>query len=174
MQSRLVLDALNEYASKLPTHPDLGQATMHCGTIRGGEENSSYPAECILAFEFRTVPGQSSETIREDIQVILDELAAKDLNSAKPRILFERLAYSLDREDQFLHAFMNAASSIKDLKPGAGAFWCDAALLGEKGIPTVVFGPSGEGLHGKDEYVEVDSIYQVDNIIEQVITQFCG
>src|SRR5207249_12051390 len=32
--------------------------------------------------------------------------------------------------------------------------WTDTALLAEKGIPGVVFGPSGRGLHGREEYVE--------------------
>jgi acetylornithine deacetylase len=32
-------------------------------------------------------------------------------------------------------------------------FWTDAAILGSAGIPTVLFGPGGAGLHSTEEYV---------------------
>ncbi len=38
------------------------------------------------------------------------------------------------------------------------SFWTDAALLGAAGIPTVLFGPRGAGLHGIDEHVVVEDL----------------
>ena len=35
------------------------------------------------------------------------------------------------------------------------SFWTDAAVLGGAGIPSVLFGPGGAGLHSIEEYVEV-------------------
>ena len=35
------------------------------------------------------------------------------------------------------------------------SFWTDAAVLGSAGIPSVLFGPGGAGLHSVEEYVEV-------------------
>ncbi len=37
-------------------------------------------------------------------------------------------------------------------------FWTDAALLAEAGIPAVVFGPVGGGLHGAVEWVDLASV----------------
>ena len=37
-------------------------------------------------------------------------------------------------------------------------FWADSALLAAAGIPTVVFGPLGEGLHSEVEWVDVASL----------------
>ena len=37
-------------------------------------------------------------------------------------------------------------------------FWTDAAILGGAGIPTVLFGPGGAGLHSTEEYVIVDDV----------------
>ena len=42
--------------------------------------------------------------------------------------------------------------------PTGMSFWTDAALLGAAGIPTVLFGPRGAGLHGIDEHVVVDDL----------------
>ena len=33
------------------------------------------------------------------------------------------------------------------------SFWTDAAILGGAGIPSVLFGPGGAGLHSLEEYV---------------------
>ena len=37
-------------------------------------------------------------------------------------------------------------------------FWTDAAILGGAGIPSVLFGPGGAGLHSTEEYVRVDDV----------------
>jgi acetylornithine deacetylase len=38
------------------------------------------------------------------------------------------------------------------------SFWTDAAVLAEAGIPSVLFGPGGAGLHSTDEYVNVADV----------------
>ena len=37
-------------------------------------------------------------------------------------------------------------------------YWMDAALIQAAGIPTVVFGPGGEGAHSVDEWVDLASV----------------
>ena len=38
------------------------------------------------------------------------------------------------------------------------AFWTDAALLAAAGIPTVLYGPAGEGAHADVEWVDLASL----------------
>ena len=38
------------------------------------------------------------------------------------------------------------------------SFWTDAAVLGNAGIPAVLFGPGGAGLHSPEEYVLVHDL----------------
>jgi acetylornithine deacetylase len=38
------------------------------------------------------------------------------------------------------------------------SFWTDAAILARAGIPTVLFGPGGAGLHSVEEYVRLDDV----------------
>jgi acetylornithine deacetylase/succinyl-diaminopimelate desuccinylase-like protein len=54
------------------------------------------------------------------------------------------------------------------------AAWTDTALLGAAGIPGIVFGPSGRGLHGREEYVELDSVAQCGEILLEAIRSACG
>ena len=37
-------------------------------------------------------------------------------------------------------------------------FWTDAAILGSAGIPSVLFGPGGAGLHSAVEYVRLRDV----------------
>jgi len=37
-------------------------------------------------------------------------------------------------------------------------YWTDAAILGQAGIPSVIFGPGGAGYHGLEEYVRVEDV----------------
>ena len=52
-------------------------------------------------------------------------------------------------------------------------FWTDAAILGQAGIPSVVFGPGGAGLHGLEEYVLADEVLACQAAIMDVAMQFC-
>jgi acetylornithine deacetylase/succinyl-diaminopimelate desuccinylase-like protein len=53
------------------------------------------------------------------------------------------------------------------------AIWCDAVLLGAVGIPTLVPGPAGQGLHAKEEWVDVKSIRETASNLVQLIADFC-
>jgi acetylornithine deacetylase len=52
-------------------------------------------------------------------------------------------------------------------------FWTDAAILGEAGIPSVVFGPGGAGLHGLEEYVLADEVLACRDALADLARDFC-
>ncbi|KAI5263804.1 diaminopropionate ammonia-lyase [Aureobasidium subglaciale] len=180
--SATFLKALEGYVESLPKDDVLGQGTMHCGTIRGGEENSSYAASCTLTLEFRTVNStcQSSASIVQDIANLLAKLGAGDkkFRFEEPRVLFERAPLlPMEESHPLLAATEAAIASVGgsgEAKATAAKFWTDAALLSEAGIPSLIFGPVGEGLHGKDEWVEVDSIKTVEEVMRDTIERFQG
>jgi acetylornithine deacetylase len=53
-------------------------------------------------------------------------------------------------------------------------FWADSALLAAAGIPTVVFGPTGEGLHSEVEWVDADSLERCVEIYSAVAAELCA
>ena len=53
-------------------------------------------------------------------------------------------------------------------------WWADSALLAAAGIPTVVFGPIGEGLHSEVEWVDVASLEQCVEIYSRVAADLCS
>jgi acetylornithine deacetylase/succinyl-diaminopimelate desuccinylase-like protein len=50
-------------------------------------------------------------------------------------------------------------------------FWTDTALLAEAGIPGVVLGPRGRGLHGADEHVELESVAALAQVLREIAVQ---
>ena len=182
MHTATFMKAVEKYAETLDSDNILGQATMHCGTIRGGEENSSYAASCTLTLEFRTVnndsTSQSSAAIVKDITNILEKLAVADkkFKFGVPKVLFERKPLlPMAETHPLLVAASHAISDVQEgrvVQPTAAKFWTDAALLSEARIPSLVFGPEGEGLHGKDEWVDVQSIKVVEQVMRETIERF--
>ena len=53
------------------------------------------------------------------------------------------------------------------------SFWTDAAVLGGAGIPTVLFGPTGAGLHSTDEWVDLESVRQCRDTLAATIRAWC-
>ncbi|KAL5046337.1 hypothetical protein BDW71DRAFT_207412 [Aspergillus fruticulosus] len=172
------LRALEEYAKRLPLDDVLGPATLHCGLIQGGEEASSYPAKCTITIEFRTIPGQTSQSIITDIQGTLLDIQSSNTNFtfAEPRATLARPAHKIDVDHPLIEKVAECAETVIGARPDIQSvpFWCDAALLSEAGIPSVIFGPAGHGLHGKEEWVEVDSLLRLRGTFEKLIREFCA
>ena len=49
-----------------------------------------------------------------------------------------------------------------------------SAQRGVFGTPSFVFGPKGGNLHGPDEYVEIDSLVLLTQVIAKFILDWCG
>jgi len=49
------------------------------------------------------------------------------------------------------------------------AFWTDAALLADAGIPAVLFGVDGAGAHASAEWVDLDSLHDTTRAMEHAI-----
>jgi acetylornithine deacetylase len=148
------LESLDRELQARPPHPLMGTASLHASIINGGRELSSYPDTCVLQMERRTIAGESGEVAAGEIGEILAALAREDQEfEAEARVTFSRPAYEIP-DGHPLPDLLGAAlaTGLPAEKVGM-SFWTDAAVLGSAGIPTVLFGPGGAGLHGLEEYV---------------------
>ncbi|MEO5778256.1 MAG: acetylornithine deacetylase, partial [Arthrobacter oryzae] len=53
------------------------------------------------------------------------------------------------------------------------AFWTDASLMLEAGIPGLLFGVDGGGAHAATEWVDLNSLNRVSQILAVTATDFC-
>jgi acetylornithine deacetylase len=170
------LDAQNARLQAQPPHPLLGTGSLHASWIEGGGELSSYPASCRLQYERRTLPGEPLTVAEDDLRGIVDELAAADPEvSADIRLLLARPPYAIDPSHPLAVAMLRACERAGyPARPEGLSFWTDAAILGGRGIATVLFGPGGAGLHGPLEYVSVDHVVRCRDILVDVVGAWCG
>jgi acetylornithine deacetylase len=155
-QILLELDRLEKRLGELPAHPLLGRGSLHASFIEGGREWSSYPDHCVLKYERRILPTESSAQLESELNDILGGLKARDPRfKAEARLVFWRAPFLTEREQPEIARFYRTAKELlpDDVDWGAASFWTDAALLSEAGIPSLVFGPRGAGLHSVEEYV---------------------
>ena len=81
-----------------------------------------------------------------------------------------RPAYCLDAAHPLAETLGNAIGrSGRSPKPTGMSFWTDAAVLAEAGIPSVLFGPGGAGLHSTVEYVNVDDVIACRDILCEAV-----
>jgi acetylornithine deacetylase len=154
------IEARDQGLQKKHAHVLLGAPSMHTGTIRGGSSLSTYPAECVLQVERRTVAGEHTSVCVEELEQMAAELRAEDPEfEYEVRLLLARPPYLVSPDAAVLHSLGAAVTQRFGSRSMKGlSYWTDAAILGEAGTPTVIFGPRGAGLHSVEEYVELDDV----------------
>src|SRR5690348_1365790 len=182
-----VLVALDELEGRIAArakHLRLGRASLHASLISGGQELSSYPAECRVQIERRLLPGEAEASAEKELREMLaaiEKSAARDAEgnaqfSATLRSgLGARPAYEISEDSPMVE---RAAAAIRracgECEFAGMSAWTDTALLATAGIPGIVFGPSGRGLHGDTEYVEIESVYKCAAALREIIVELCG
>ncbi len=154
------LESLDRRLQTRPAHPLLGTASLHASTITGGVELSSYPDRCCVQMERRTLPGESPGAGLQEAEAILDRLRNDDWEfEGDARLMCGREPYEIERAHVLPTALVRAATSVGCQTRRVGmTYWSDAAILGAAGIPSVLFGPGGAGLHSPGEYVRLKDV----------------
>lgn len=156
--------------------PATSAPSIHTGVIRGGQEVNSYPAHCTVSIERRTIAGETHDTVRAELLAILEKLAV-DVPDFRfdLRTTSYRSSYSIAREHSFVQLVVeHATRSLGTAPPVRGeTYWTDMALLSDAGIPGVIWGPKGYGLHSKTEWVEIESVHQLAESFIAIAADFC-
>jgi acetylornithine deacetylase len=173
-----ILTALGELDAALAahTHPLVGRPSTHASLIEGGVEMSSYPARCVIRLERRTIPGETVEDAEQEIDALLDRCRAADLDlQAERRTSLHREPLEVDPGDEIVTVVMEAARSNGASPSLIGAsYWADSGLVAAAGIPTVLFGPGGEGAHEVEEWVSIDQTEIVARTLLATAERFCA
>jgi acetylornithine deacetylase len=171
------IDRLDRAVLPARRHSLLGRPSVHASVIEGGEGLSTYPPSCTLDLERRTLPDESDGAVRAELEEILDGLRRADPRfRATLEITGSRPGLEVPPQTPVVQALEAACARVTGASPARTgvAYWCDAALLAQGGIPTVIFGPTGEGMHAAVEYVDVASVAACAQILAGTILGFCG
>ena len=171
----LRLEALDRELQSRPPHPIVGPGSLHASIVSGGRELSSYPDSCRLQMERRTVGAESGETALDEVMTIIASLAREDPEfEASAALAFSRPPYELAPTHPLPRLLVQAIEALGTRTATVGmSFWTDAAVLGAAGIPSVLFGPGGAGLHSREEYVTTDDVVTCRDALSRLVADWC-
>ncbi len=159
-----------------PRHALLGSGSVHASLVSGGQEVSSYPEQCRLSLERRLIPGEDAQMFEQELRAIVSELSARDPDfRARIAVGYSAQPLETSRETPIARVLARCAAKVtgRDAAFGMQSFWADAALLSEAGIPSVLFGPGGAGMHSAVEYVRLEEVRLCAEALAECARAFC-
>ncbi|HET6172960.1 MAG TPA: M20/M25/M40 family metallo-hydrolase [Gaiellales bacterium] len=174
-----VLTGIEQLGRRLaaePGHALLGPGSVHASLIEGGQELSSYPERCLVRLERRTVPGEDAELVERQVRDLVDQAAAADPElRAEVRTTLVRSPFEIGTDAEIVRLVSGHAERVLGTVPPVigWAAWMDSAILAGADIPTVIFGPAGEGAHAVVEWVDLASVERCAEVLVAVAQEFC-
>ena len=159
-----------------PSHVMLHSGSVHASIISGGQELSSYPALCTAEVERRTIPGETLEVIEAQFRTMLENIKASDASfEYSLKMGLERVPHEVSESELIVQTLLKNATGILERTPKirAETFWTDCAALSSAGIPSFLFGAAGAGAHSANEWVDLDSVTKLEEILFSTILEFC-
>jgi acetylornithine deacetylase len=154
-------------------HPFLGPGNLHASLISGGTEESTIPDRCVFTIERRTLPGDTLERVEADVAELIEQCRPADPRiSVTARTVLHRLPMETPPTADIAQALLAAAGSGTTAAPMS--YWADSAYLSAAGIPTVLYGPEGEGAHADIEWVSRSGTLTATAVLTQLARDFCS
>jgi acetylornithine deacetylase/succinyl-diaminopimelate desuccinylase-like protein len=157
----------------LNSHPKLGKGTFCILKIEGGGDSLSVPYKCTIRVDRHTVIGENKKQVMADFKELMGKLDLKcsyELSWMKRDTPFLE-PYLLDVNNPWAQKFVASFRELygHDPKIAYGKSVGDFNAFG-KIMPTMVFGPKGENMHGPNECVYLDSIVRCRDLYLKFLT----
>ncbi|MDQ4044293.1 MAG: ArgE/DapE family deacylase [Chloroflexota bacterium] len=157
-------------------HPSIGHPVISINTIEGGVAHNVVPGDCTFTIDRRLIPGETRESVTEEIREILDGIAAED-----PDFRYELEvdpdggyipANITEVDSPLVKAFQRSIRTVLNQEPEYFVQWAgatDGRFYRKAGIDTVGMGASGENAHGANEAANIDDLVLQGKIYAQTI-----
>ncbi|WP_175527189.1 M20/M25/M40 family metallo-hydrolase [Blastococcus tunisiensis] len=163
-----------------PAHPVVGTGSLMSTVVRGGTSPFVLADAASAVVERRTVPGEPATVGLDEVERILGALRRDD------PCVEGRAALALAREpwehdgtspagSELATVLTDALAGCNGRRPdGVGVpYWMESALWEGAGVPTVVCGPAGGGLHAADEWGDLRQLRGYAEALVVAIDRFC-
>jgi acetylornithine deacetylase len=168
-----------------PPHPLAGHGSLQATVAQAGTAPFTLPASATLVVERRTLPGEPSTIGADEVRALLDQLGRDDPALARQldaevEVLLHRDAWQADELDDATRVLLDlldeaSAALGRPTPPRAGApYWMESALWQASGVPALVYGPAGGGMHAIDEWLDLDQLRHFTVAMTRVIRGFCS
>ncbi len=160
-----------------PAHPLLGHGSLRATTARAGSATFTIAASAHVAVERRTLPGESPQLAVDEVQTLVDAVVARTPGlGGDVRCVLARDAWQVGGSGSaaaFSQLLADSLDGVGVRPERVGApYWMESALWQAVGIPTVVCGPAGGGLHAIDEWVDVGQLRAYPIAVADAVGRF--
>ncbi|MBA3298871.1 MAG: M20/M25/M40 family metallo-hydrolase [Thermoleophilaceae bacterium] len=128
--------------------------SISLGRIVGGDAVNRVPDTCAIDLDIRYLPGQDADEILADIGAQQDSEVTK---------VFHREPIVVARDEPYVQILAEAVCGVTPLRESIAVGrdgTSDVISFLNAGMPGVEFGPSGDGHHGPEEWVSIESLAQ--------------
>lgn len=157
-----------------PLFPDVRPVFSFPTKISGGTAINIVPEKCEAYGDTRILPSNTPNQIKRLILKKVEPLRKKIRFEVEDLVKIP--ATETSPQEKIVKVLKKQARKVlkKKSEIGGSRPWSDRWMFAEKKIPSVSFGPDGAGIHGKDEYVELESVKKVTEVFTRVAIEFLG
>ena len=158
----------------LGEHPAMGRQEYVTLKIEGGFKEYAIvvPEYCEFLINKHTVPGETKATILADMQKLVERLglsARFEFEVQPPFYEAFDLKGKMPYWERICSIFKEVTEEELEIAYGTGV--SDNNRLVPAGIPVICLGPKGEGIHQKNEWVDLDSVEKMSSIYQKLILE---
>ena len=155
---------LGEYQNSLNSKSDplLGTPTLSLGTIKGGNQPNIVPSLCQLELDRRTIPGETPESVMEELHTLFGVLG-----QSAPTIKISRTVPCPPLQTSPNLPFAKLLLKCANQQQTKGVpYFTDASPLSMGGTPALVFGPGDiEQAHADKEWIDLEELEKAHSIV---------
>jgi succinyl-diaminopimelate desuccinylase len=150
-------------------HPLCGPPVLTVSIIHGGTSEHIVPDACELALDRRTVPGETADSVVDELRRWLTEELGSEAMAAieirPPHHAAPPMETPIDHP--LVQGLARAVRQVRGaVTIGGVPFNTDAGVLAAAGVPVVVFGPGDIAqAHTTAEFVELDEVVAAAEIL---------
>lgn len=149
---------------RFPTPDEAAWLTTVVPTIiQGGEASNRLPESILLTLDIRRLPQETPEQIVAALRECYPEGSVELISDGPPLLT--------DPQDAYVQRLADCAARVLD-RPAhlyREHFASDARFYSAANIPAVCFGPVGAGLHSDEEWVTIDSLVQLYQVLDLLV-----
>ena len=145
--------------------------TLNFGSIHGGDNPNRICAECTLIVDIRLMPDMKLEPVRAEMREVISRAVEGSGLVLEVHSVFNG-APSMHTDPG--SEIVRLAEKLSGHASGSVAFSTEAPFLNSMGMQTVVFGPGDiDQAHQANEYIAMDRIQPMLDILQKMIGHFC-
>ncbi len=157
--------------------PHLERGSLMATVVRAGSAPFTIAASAEVVVERRTIPGEAPGVGLDEVRAIIASLEVPDGMRVSARSGMRRDPWRLAAQgpSQELSDLLSSAlqaSGASDAGRRGFPYWMESALWEAAGVPTVVCGPAGGGLHAVDEWMDLGQLRAFPAAVVDAVLQF--